>query len=872
MPATRYPLLTTLLRRYFYSGWAFLIPYLAAYLLYYVTAWPVNPSLATAEAAASSALTPLTPDASYHLIPSLLHLYWALHGIHLILAAIALRSWWTENSAQSARVARNADSAPYYSYGLHLLTRIAPWAILALLFYIPGVYLEWPSDPWEHLRRINEWRILDTVGAHSSWHKSFYFIPYSFLSWCIGLRQLFWLDFYYTGICLLLCWQYYRFSRACGLGERASMVFVIIQALLFGNNIFSFYRYYGISSSIYAQLGAIALTRIVLEFAARGTNLAPKHSGTGSQRRSNSDSEVTEAAGSSNVERSSPSAATPFSFSCLKPDLLPLITAVTCLTALMAFNHIQGVGIAGLGIAAIIIWRLIEWKRSTLWWLIGGTLILNAAFLWLYPRPEIIETYRAEGWLNAWYGFNFVRLSSVATDRGLQILSFTGLGGIAAAVVLIGRRSVVAWSTLLPLIAFASPVVAIPFALIIANYSDASNIITFQRMLLAISPAMSMVLVCAPHLISKPSKSNHMHSRGTTVPFPAISLYIAALTLIATLVILMVAPPGIGSYNRVWHSLTAPPKDLTLVPELNQQNIIFTQSAPPIKLSTLGNKADASAYVHTMSPIAAGTNRIIGGNIVNSFSSAIEAVGLTGQTTTHQSDLEANTITATSDVASASNLDDWTSLIGSEPVVAQSTLGDADVPVLQNKPGDDIFAFSRKLIRIDESKNYLLSISIRQPTSTNATAYLAVAWYDNKGLLLPAHAPQPEGAGAPNGWNNGTYSYFGITGQQVPSRWTTYTISFGIADVASIPSNAVYFRVGALLNYTKRGSSVIQIARVNLQRRPRGEILLLLTKERGYSPYSQAGTLSRHWPSTQVSIDRSGTSELLTAYHNIPPP
>jgi hypothetical protein len=42
MLATRYPLLTTGLRRYFYSGWAFLIPYLAAYLLYYVTNWPVN--------------------------------------------------------------------------------------------------------------------------------------------------------------------------------------------------------------------------------------------------------------------------------------------------------------------------------------------------------------------------------------------------------------------------------------------------------------------------------------------------------------------------------------------------------------------------------------------------------------------------------------------------------------------------------------------------------------------------------------------------------------------------------------------------------------------------------------------------------------
>jgi hypothetical protein len=32
------------LRRYFRSGWAFLIPYLAAYLLYWWLRWPVNPA------------------------------------------------------------------------------------------------------------------------------------------------------------------------------------------------------------------------------------------------------------------------------------------------------------------------------------------------------------------------------------------------------------------------------------------------------------------------------------------------------------------------------------------------------------------------------------------------------------------------------------------------------------------------------------------------------------------------------------------------------------------------------------------------------------------------------------------------------------
>ncbi|MBK9989891.1 MAG: hypothetical protein IPP19_03895 [Verrucomicrobia bacterium] len=448
------------IRRYFYSGWAFLMPYLFAYLLYYVMKWPVNPSGKTPELQISNSW-----------VPCMLHVYWVLHTIHVILAGYALWRWWKQTRILQEETERTeteytrtslpqltpvqtnhqspiSDIRPLTSGLWPLAIQLAPWALLALLFYIPGVYLEWPSDPWEHLRRINEWRILDTVGAHSSWIKSSYFIPYSLLSWCIGLRQLFWLDFYYTGICLLLCWQYYRFSRACGLGERASMVFVIIQALLFGNNIFSFYRYYGISSSIYAQLGAVALTRIVLQFAARGTILGTilqeetERTETGSSStplpqlspvQTNAENTVLQKAtkltkdediplahesGNArplNVHRSafsverSPIAdlhpstippLPPYPLS-LKPQIIPLITAVTCLLALTALNHPQGLGIAGLGIAAVIVWRLIEWKRSALWWLIGGTLVINALFLWLYPRPAIIETYRAQGWLNA---------------------------------------------------------------------------------------------------------------------------------------------------------------------------------------------------------------------------------------------------------------------------------------------------------------------------------------------------------------------------------------------------------------------------------------------------------------------------------------
>ena len=95
---------------YFRSGWAFLIPYLAAYLLYAWLKWPVNPVAAgsspvdggqlavSAIGALPSTVPPSTgtPSAAYSLlstgVPCLLH--WFLHALHLVLGALALRAWW----------------------------------------------------------------------------------------------------------------------------------------------------------------------------------------------------------------------------------------------------------------------------------------------------------------------------------------------------------------------------------------------------------------------------------------------------------------------------------------------------------------------------------------------------------------------------------------------------------------------------------------------------------------------------------------------------------------------------------------------------------------------------------------------------------
>ena len=98
---------------YFRSGWAFLIPYLAAYLLYAWLKWPVNPvdggQLAVSAIGALPSTVPPstgTPSTAHSLlstgVPCLLHVYWFLHALHLVLGALALRAWWKGSGAKVA--------------------------------------------------------------------------------------------------------------------------------------------------------------------------------------------------------------------------------------------------------------------------------------------------------------------------------------------------------------------------------------------------------------------------------------------------------------------------------------------------------------------------------------------------------------------------------------------------------------------------------------------------------------------------------------------------------------------------------------------------------------------------------------------------
>lgn len=863
---------------YFRSGWAFLIPYLAAYLVYAWLDLPVNPTGAAPATGDSPPFTGFRP-------PSLLHVFWFLHAIHFVLGALAL---WSRGLGRGGEQGARSKEGPLArrshgegrltAYRLPLIAFSAlPWFCLAALFFLPGLYLEWPSDPWEHLRRINEWHAHALVTEHSAWKKSSYFLPYSLTGFTTGLTQLSWLNVYYTAVCLLLCWQYYRLARAVGLGERAAMVFVILQALLMGNNVFSFYRYYGLSSSILAQLGAVALTRIVLEALSASSRSKERDAPSGHSPPS-----------PGSVRSLASSASVP-----LTAYRLSLIASVPALLALTAANHPQGLGIAGLGIMAIVVWRLIAWKRSMLAWLALAAVVLSAATVHWFPRhPALDEVFRPQGWLNAAYGFNLFSPASVTFERSFHILGAFGLLSLAAGLWLIVRRNHIAgWLTLMPVLALALPCFALPFAHVLASQTSPDNIVTFHRFLFAVPLGLALVAAFSRSGFAYTPAAHHGVASSPSSPAalprdeprPGHRMPIATARLLRTLalwslapgiLILLTASPGCSAYNRLWHSLQITPDDLALrhfIAVLTPENRTLAQAPGTLTIShPMGAKVQEAFLpspdwyrfrpIHAPMPVSEIEQRL---DWLSALSLDEWKAPSTGAPQSWQifSRVGRGDPSARLHVDFTASETPWLSLGGSEP---ESTFANGQL-VISNPLGAASYVFNPELIPVDHSKRYRLTSSLRQTGDSAATNYLAVAWYDRDGRLLQSHAPQPEGAGAPVGWSNGTYSYYGLTSQPAPPEWTAYTITFGLGEPVAIPANAAYFRIGALLNYSFTPDTVVELTRGILKVKPLHENMLIVFpgREPMITHPSQTAQLSRHWQPQQATWEHGGSAEIL---------
>ena len=606
------------------------------------------------------------------------------------------------------------------------------------------------------------------------------------------------------------------------------MVFVTLQALLLGNNVFSFYRYYGISSSIYAQLGAVALTRIVLE----ATN----------QR----------------IFRKSAGWSTAPSISWLAGALL---------LALTTFSHKQGLGIAVLGVGAVAIWRLIVWKHSVLWWLLSGTLAANALFLWLYPQPALAETFRAAGYFNIWHGFNILDLDSPAGDRMLQIVSAFGLVNLVAALVLLRRNHVIGWLTVLPLGVMLLPIVAVPLTQVLTDQGDKINyIITFQRMLFSIPPCLGLVGLGAQLVWEKEGLESRRPNSWNG--FPAFAFVCGGL--LALIVVSSSAP----AYNRTWHSGASLPRDLGLRDVFAEYESIRPQLLQRPEAKSIATQlGTALLYSYPDQVVGPSPLRLIATPATDSAMRAVDflslGVKITASAGAPQSGLPVGPAPANLlEDPNAGNPAAWTVLGGHAPefISGLATSPRSSSTALQNPVGETSNVFTTRMVPINPLSSYHVEMTVRQTAQTAGILYLAVAWYDAGGNSLYSNIALPQGAGYPRGWQNGAYSYFGLVAQAAPTAWATHGISFGLNEIAAIPSQARFMRVGALLNSNATPAAKIQLTGVRLFEKLAPAIGLSVPQATSpYSVASQAAQLSRHWPAQQVMTDRVGTREIEAA-------
>lgn len=494
-----------LLRAYFYSGWAFFTPYLLAYLLYASLKLPVNPGAMM--------------DGRYRsAIPSLLTVYWTLHIGHLLLASISLRSWSRQRAANVA-VSTSRSRVSF-------LWPLLPWICLALLFCIPGVYLEWPSDAWEHLSRITEWGRIDIISDHRTPAKFGYSLFYSILAlfptgyWSIILTS-------FSGFgALLLTWSFYRLARETLPSPRWSFIAATTCAILLGNTCFAFVRYYGLSTSVLAQSALVAFIGNLIRF------FRPI-SDNGGERR-------------------------------LRPGHRIATGLGTC--SVMTANHVQTLPMALVFVLAVAGWAAVESRRSRLWQ-ISGVLITAAVLTVSFaPIPEAITTYCIpNGWMTDWYGFAVLSMGGPAAERAWVIMGLPGILSLGAAVILASRNHVTAWLTLAPIVALVWPPFAIALSAALASRGEpAAHIHTFHRVLLALPVGLSIITLIHDRFSDcRPSANGTRHDgRSTQVGFCS-SAELPIFGLLA-LLFLVGSPTTAILSSRFWHLLTVIPRDLDM--------------------------------------------------------------------------------------------------------------------------------------------------------------------------------------------------------------------------------------------------------------------------------------------------------------------
>ncbi len=333
---------------YFKSGWLFFIPYLLLYL-----------------AGAGFGIPVLY----------LKHSFWALHGLHFLLL---LRLRW------NAKV-------------------LGIGAGLFMLLWLPGAYLEYPADPWEHLRRIFQWEQFQQITENPQWHKFSYFWGWTLM----GCAPVLWkrplLDLYSAFWQGLLLYQFMLFLKELGFAKTRLWTQLLGVGLFFGTNLFTF-RYYALASTPLAYIAYLAALRLVLS----------------AQNKINKKDFV----------------------------FLPL------LLALMLFNHLQELALALMSLLVLGIVRYGKWRKLVP--IFGVGLLFGVIWQGFCPPEYYPKDYQGK--------ISFLGTIHLWQRNYAETIGLHGFLGILSAFFLRKKYPVIAALTLAPILVLQFPPFVILFS------------------------------------------------------------------------------------------------------------------------------------------------------------------------------------------------------------------------------------------------------------------------------------------------------------------------------------------------------------------------------------------------------------------------
>ncbi|MBK9989892.1 MAG: hypothetical protein IPP19_03900 [Verrucomicrobia bacterium] len=339
------------------------------------------------------------------------------------------------------------------------------------------------------------------------------------------------------------------------------------------------------------------------------------------------------------------------------------------------------------------------------------------------------------------------------------------------------------------------PVIGYPLAELVEKNGGPTDIAMFQRMFFTVPVLLSTFLLV--------DRLNEKRKRCRARPLRPI-VFLSVFAIAATGIVL--EPSRAPYFNRFWHVVSMTPNDLTLQPLLREAEL--SGIASPTGLVVAPPVATAVAYSNNVTPYGSSAYRLIGKSQVNEMADAVSFCGA----------LISNFLPA-NPVRASSVKNEWASpyetgvpepkyygwmLVGGNPPETPTPSREIEGALfpIHNPAGRASYILSSELNPVSGSKTYVVSITISQAGNANAGNYLCIAWYDENKRLLEANKERPLGAGNPDGWVNGTYSYFGLTNTPAPLRAKTFRCEFGAGTGQRIPAGASYARLGALLNYT----------------------------------------------------------------------